>query len=62
MYLTQRRREHREKILLVLKEIKASAHAACSAVRRFGFHRRGRKERRENILLALKEIEISGNL
>jgi len=37
--LTQRRGEHREKILLDLKEIKGSAHSACSAVRRFGSHR-----------------------
>ena len=39
-------KERREKILLFLKEIKASAHSACSAVRRFGFNRRGRRAER----------------
>ena len=34
-------KDRREKILLALKEIKTSALSACSAVRRFGFHRIG---------------------
>ena len=41
LYLTQRHRDSREMILLALKEIKASALSACSAVKRFGFHLRG---------------------